>query len=191
MPRPDNSKQKWIEKGYEHFALYGPENISINAISKEIGSPRASFYHHFGGLESFIDFLLETHLEAIKSFVQEGKEHCNRLVPDFYQLLEIFPMGLKFQRQIFINRHLPIFGYMFTKIESKTSKELILDLFVKEYKLSLKHEDVSKIWFTITESWYSRINPEQLQAKEMQRIGEEIMNSIVKFITTPLYEKLS
>ena len=191
MPRPDNSKQKWIEKGYEHFALYGPENISINAISKEIGSPRASFYHHFGGLEIFIDFLLETHLEAIKSFVQEGKEYCNCLLPDFYQLLEKYTLGLKFHRQIFINRHLPIFGYMFTKIESKTSKELILDLFVKEYKLSLKHEDVSKIWFTITESWYSRINPEQLQAKEMQRIAEEIMNSIVKFITTPLYEKLS
>ena len=37
MPRPDNSKHKWIEKGYEHFALYGPEKISINAISKEIG----------------------------------------------------------------------------------------------------------------------------------------------------------
>jgi AcrR family transcriptional regulator len=47
MPRVDTSKQLWIEKGYEHFAEYGPENISINAISKEIGSPRASFYHHF------------------------------------------------------------------------------------------------------------------------------------------------
>ena len=47
MPRPDTSKQLWIEKGYEHFALFGPDNISINAISKELESPRASFYHHF------------------------------------------------------------------------------------------------------------------------------------------------
>ena len=190
MPRPDSSKQKWIEKGYEHFALYGPENISINAISKEIGSPRASFYHHFSDLEVFINLLLEKHLEAIKSFVQEGKEYCNCLLPDFYQLLEKYPLGLKFHRKIFMNRHIPIFGYMFTKIESKTSKELILDLFVKEYKLSLKHEDVSKIWFTITESWYSRLNPEQLQAKEMQRIAEEVMDSIVKFMSTTLYEKV-
>ncbi|MCK5701471.1 MAG: TetR/AcrR family transcriptional regulator, partial [Cyclobacteriaceae bacterium] len=98
MPRPDNSKQKWIEKGYEHFALYGPENISINAISKEIGSPRASFYHHFSDMEVFINFLLETHLDVFKSYVEEGKEYCDCLIPDFYQLLEKYPMGLKLQR---------------------------------------------------------------------------------------------
>lgn len=191
MPRPDSSKQKWIEKGYEHFALYGPDNMSINAISKEIGSPRASFYHHFSDMEVFINFLLETHLEVVKSFVQEGKEYCDCLLPDFYQLLEKYPMGLKFQRQIFINRHLPIFGYMFAKIQSEISKEFVIDLFYKEYDLTINHEDASKIWFTLTESWYSRINPEQLDAVEMQRISEEIMNTILKFITSDLYAKLN
>ena len=130
MPRPDSSKQKWIEKGYEHFALYGPENISINAISKEIGSPRASFYHHFSDLEVFINLLLEKHLEAIKSFVQEGKEYCNCLLPDFYQLLEKYPLGLKFHRQIFMNRHIPILRYVFSEVHIETSKEFVLDLFV-------------------------------------------------------------
>ena len=43
MSKSKESIQKWIEKGYEHFALYGPENISINKISKEIGFSRASF----------------------------------------------------------------------------------------------------------------------------------------------------
>ena len=27
MTKTKESIQKWIEKGYEHFALYGPENI--------------------------------------------------------------------------------------------------------------------------------------------------------------------
>ncbi len=48
---PDTSKQKWLDKGYEHFALYGPESISINKISKEINSSRACFYHYFGDIE--------------------------------------------------------------------------------------------------------------------------------------------
>ena len=34
MSVSDKTKQIWIEKGYEHFALYGPENLSINKISK-------------------------------------------------------------------------------------------------------------------------------------------------------------
>lgn len=98
MPRVDTSKQLWIEKGYEHFAEYGPENISINAISKEIGSPRASFYHHFSNMEVFINFLIKTHLEVVNSFMLQGKEYCDCLLPDFYQLLEKYPMGLKLQR---------------------------------------------------------------------------------------------
>lgn len=184
MPRPDGSKQKWIEKGYEHFALFGPENISINAISKEIGSSRASFYHHFGGLEIFIDFLLETHLEAIKSFVNEGKKYCDRLSPDYYQLLVKFPMRLRFQRQIFFNRHIPIFGNMFTKIHGETSKGFVIDLFIKQFDLNIKQEDAAGLWLTLTESWFTRINPEKFDADELQQIGEEVMDSIVKFVST-------
>jgi len=47
-----STKQEWLDKGYEHFALYGPENLSINKISKEVGFSRASFYHHFGNIEN-------------------------------------------------------------------------------------------------------------------------------------------
>ena len=191
MPRPDNSKQKWIEKGYEHFALYGPDNISINAISKEIGSPRASFYHHFSDMEVFINLLLETNLDVNKIFIEEGKECCDRLLPDYFQLLERFPMALRFQRQLFINRHIPIFGYMFSKIQSRVSKELTLDLFVREFDLNHKHEDMAELFLTLSESWYTRINPEKLDAIEMQRIAEEVMNTIIKFITSDLYAKLT
>jgi len=54
-------KQKWIEKGYEHFALFGPENLSINKLSKEMGVSRASFYHYFGDMDIFIEKLLDMH----------------------------------------------------------------------------------------------------------------------------------
>lgn len=190
MPRPGNSKQNWIEKGYEHFAQYGPENISINAISKEIGSPRASFYHHFSDTEVFINFLLEAHAEIVNLFIEQGKGNCKHLLPDLYQLIEKFPMGLKFIRQLFLNRHIPLYGYMFLKFHEQFANGFILDLFVKEYDLNLKYEDASRLWLTLTESWFARIKPEQLHAKEMQRIAEEIMNSILKFMSSNLYAKL-
>lgn len=191
MPRQDTSKQRWIEKGYEHFALYGPDNISINAISKEISSPRASFYHHFSDMEVFINVLLEANLDVNRRFIEEGKECCDRMLPDYFQLLERYPMALRFQRQLFMNRHIPIFGYMFSKIQSRVSKELTLELFVKEFDLNFKHEDVADLFFTLSESWYTRINPEKLDAVELQRITEEIVNSIVKLMSSDLYAKLN
>ena len=49
----------WIEKGHEHFALHGHDNL--NRISKDIGLARASFYHHFGDIDIFIEELLDMH----------------------------------------------------------------------------------------------------------------------------------
>jgi AcrR family transcriptional regulator len=48
MSDTENNRQLWLEKGYAHFAEYGPRNLSINKLSKDIGLSRASFYHHFG-----------------------------------------------------------------------------------------------------------------------------------------------
>ena len=67
MPISDKTKQIWIEKGYEHFALYGPENFSINKISKTIGLSRASFYHHFGDIDIFVDELLAKHWQITET----------------------------------------------------------------------------------------------------------------------------
>lgn len=91
-----NYKQQWIEKGYEHFAIYGPENLSINKLSKELGSLRASFYHHFGDIEIFIQSLLDMHWQIIIEYCSIGKKECKKLFPDLYVLIAQFPLSMKF-----------------------------------------------------------------------------------------------
>ena len=88
MSVADKTRQLWIEKGYEHFALFGPENLSINKISKEIGSSRASFYHHFGDIDVFIEELLDMHWQVNQQFFSAGASKCKKLFPDLYLLLE-------------------------------------------------------------------------------------------------------
>ena len=87
MSKKNKSKQKWLEKGYEHFALYGHENLSINKISKEIGSSRASSYHYFGDIEVFIEELLDMHWKIHQQFFSGGALECKKLFPDLYLLL--------------------------------------------------------------------------------------------------------
>ena len=184
------SRKIWIEKGYEHFALFGPENLSINKISKEIGSSRASFYHYFGDMDVFIEELLDTHWQMGQDFNTAGIESCKRFFPDLYKLVEKYPIPLQFTRQLFFNRHIPAFNYMFNKMYSSHSHSFILTLFSEQFGLHQSKEIIGNLWVTVGESWYSRLDPNNLSAVKMQQLSEEIMNSVLKFMASDLYSKM-
>ncbi len=183
-------KQKWFEKGYEHFAFYGPKNLSINKLSQEIGSPRASFYHHFGDMQTFINELLDMHWQISQKFDSIGAQECKKFFPDLYLLLEQYPIPLKFSRQLFINRNNPVYNYLFVKTYYASAKAFVLKLFSKQFDLHHRDEDTYNLWLTVGESWYSRLDPNNLSAVKMQQLAEEIMNSVLKFISTGLYSKM-
>ena len=189
MSVAEKTMQQWIEKGYEHFALDGPENLSINKISKEIGSSRASFYHHFGDIDVFIDALLDMHWQIIQQFILTGKKECKKLYPDLYILLEQNPVPLKFDRQLFINRSNPLYNYLFSKAYNESSKKFILKLFSKEFGLK-NNEETFNLWVTVGESWYSRLDTNELSAEKMQQIAKDVMNSVLKFASSDLYSKI-
>ena len=183
-------EQKWIEKGYEHFALYGPENLSINKLSKELGSSRASFYHHFGDIEVFIEELLDMHWQINQQFCSIGTRECKKYIPDLYLILEQFPIPLQFSKQLFLNRDKPGFNYLFMKTYNASSKAFMLKLFTEQFGLHQNDEDIYDLWLTVGESWYSRLDTNNLSAEKMQQLAEEIMNTVLKFISSDLYSKM-
>ena len=184
------SKQKWIEKGYEHFALYGPDNLSVNKLSKEIGSARASFYHHFGDIEVFIEELLDMHWKINQQYCSVGARECKKLFPDLYLLLEQYPIPLKFSIQLFRNRNNPSFNYLFMKTYNASAIAFILKLFSEQFGLHHNNEDTYNLWLTVGESWYSRLDTNNLSAIKMQQLAEEIMNSVLIFMSSDLYSKM-
>lgn len=183
------SKEKWIEKGYEHFALHGPENISINKISKEIDSPRACFYHHFGDIEIFIDILLEMHWELHENYTKVAARECKKYLPDFYLFLAQFPIPIRFSRQLFINRNNPTYNYLFIKTYNAGASSFLLKLFSDQYGLK-NDNDTYNLWLTVGEAWYSRLDVNNLTATHMQQLAEEVLNSVLKFVSTDLYSKM-
>ena len=68
------AKGKWLEEGYKHFALCGPQSLSIKKISESLGASRASFYHYFGDLDVFTEELLGMHLKVADSFHEKPKD---------------------------------------------------------------------------------------------------------------------
>ena len=183
-------KQQWIDIGYEHFALFGPEKLSVNKISKETGSSRACFYHYFGDMDVFIEELLDMHWQSLQQFYTDGVLVCKNIFPDFYLLLEQYPIPLQFNRQLFLHRNKPAFNYLFDKSFRVGSERFILKLFSKQFDLHYSDEDISNLWLSFGESWYSRLDPNDLSAASMQQLGEEVLSSVLKFISSDLYSKM-
>ena len=185
------SKQRWLDEGYKQFAAYGPDKLSINNVSKVLGSSRASFYHFFGDLHIYTDELLALHWQVCEQFIQAGTMHCKNMYPDLYLLLEKFPIPLQFNRQLFINRHVPSFNYIYIKSYEAIAQAFALDLFVKQYHLPYSKEEIANLWHTLGEAWYSRLDPEDLCAKTMQRHAEDIMQTLSVFVKSDLFSGLN
>ncbi len=183
-------KEKWLEEGYKQFAAYGPEILSINNISKAIGASRASFYHHFGDTEVFIDELLTMHWNIAVDFSREGKDCCTQLFPDFYDYLARFPVPLQFSLQLFRHRTNPTYNFLFIKAYELTAKSILLDLFAQECNLEQPPNELLKLWITVGEAWYSRLNPEDLSASTLQKHAKEILNTVIQFSDSRLYSTI-
>ena len=190
MSVPEETRQLWIEKGYEHFALYGPENLSINKLSKTIGSSRASFYHHFGDIDLFVDELLTKHWGLTETINSLGRKECKHLFPDLYNLLEQNPLPLQFSLQLFHNRSNPEFNFVFIKSYEEIAKNFALELFIKHFGLQQSDREVYPLWLTLGEAWYSRLDPNDLTSETLQKHAEEILQNLSEFVNSALYKQL-
>jgi AcrR family transcriptional regulator len=185
-----SNKEKWLEEGYRQFAESGPENLSINKLSKSVGSSRASFYHYFGDMEVFIGELLTMHLKIANDFDRSGMARCKRLFPDVYNLLAESPVPLKFNIQLFRHRDNPSYNYLFVKTYQASANVFVLKLFAEHLGLEHTQKDIYTLWLTLGEAWYSRLDPQDLSAGTLQRHAKEILQSISAFIRSGLYSRI-
>jgi AcrR family transcriptional regulator len=184
------SKDRWLEEGYRQFALYGPDKLSINQISKEISASRASFYHFFGDTDLFIEELLAKHWQTSLQFNAMGKEQCRALLPDLYELLGQFTIPLSFSLQLFHHRSDPRYNYLFSKTYAVSSDAFTLKLFADHLGLNPQDQAVYNLWFTMGEAWYSRLDLNDLSAATLQRHAEEVMASVTSLMNSRLYATL-
>jgi len=182
--------QKWLEEGYKQFANCGPDHLSIKKMGESIGNSRASFYYHFGDLDVFKEQLLKMHWDIAEQFHREGKKKCKNLFPDLYDILASYPIPLKFNIQLFKNRHIPGYNYMFNKLYEISAKGFLLKLFAKEYQLKHNESELFNLWITVGEAWYSRLDEKDLSSETLQIHAKDILNTVMKFANSQFYSSL-
>jgi len=174
-----DTRDLWIEKGYEHFGLYGPERLSIKLIAQEHDIARTSFNYYFSNKEEFCDELIEKHYDLIHQFCDGGKLHCKKYLPDLYMLILAFPIGLKFQKQLFNHRQNDKYNEVFVKCNEMVEEKFALRLFMDYYKLPLSVKEAALLHASLTDTWYSRLDINDLTLEKLTNAAEEIMQTIL------------
>ena len=151
-------KIPWLEVGYTIFSNEGPKALKIEALSREVGKSKSSFYHCFADLDLFIDELLDYHEE--KSLVIFNKiKHCENVIPDVFEVLLESKEDAFFNRQLRVNRHVEEYKTCFQKAH-KPIEDALLEFWPEAIGLEDKPH-LAKMILTLTvDNFYLRLTDE-------------------------------
>jgi AcrR family transcriptional regulator len=176
------SYNKWIEVGYHCFAEQGPQNFSIMSLAEKCELPRTNFYYYFDHKADLFDKLIELHFETTAQLFNTELEHkLHSLIPDLYCIALDFKLGFQFAKQLFINRENPIYNKAY-KQSIALSTDLIIPKFKEFSKIDLPDEIVKSIWFTVTDTWFSRVNFDDFSVEYLCELYFEIMDTLSPLI---------
>jgi AcrR family transcriptional regulator len=184
-----DGKDKWLETGYRHFAEFGPDQLSIKRIASEMDVSRSTFYNHFADKENLIEALLEKHMMLTESFKDGVRERCKVYSPDLFVLLAQYPESIKFHRQLFLNRHNPVCNMVFTSIQEKIN-QVTVPLFKAFYEFNVHYHTAEDLYNSLVDSWYAKMDTDDLTAGSMQLLSDEIAGTLVRFVKSRLFVQM-
>lgn len=52
------TRRDWLVDGCRILGIYGADGLTIEALTQRLGVTKGSFYHHFGGMQGYVEALL-------------------------------------------------------------------------------------------------------------------------------------
>jgi len=184
MKRPQSYKI-WLETAYVSFAEKGPENFSVKEVAKLSGLPRTNFYYHFESKDELLDKIIELHFQTTTEiFNIELKKRLNIFIPDLYEVIYDFKLGMQFAKTLFKYRNIPKYNDAYVR-GSELSADLILPKFKDYFHIDLSDEQAKQLWFTLTDAWYSKLDFNNYTVEYLCELCYEIMNTVLPLIEQP------
>lgn len=174
----------WLENAYCLFAEEGPHNLTIQSLAKKCGLPRTNFYYYFDSKEDLLNKVIDLHFNATTElFNAELLTRFYSFIPDLYLILYDFKQGLQFAKNLFKHRDIPQFNEAYKK-GIALSADLIVPKFTTYFDIDLSHKQAKEFWYSVTDTWYSRLNFNNFSVDYLIALCHEVMNTMV-----PLIEK--
>lgn len=155
-----DTKDIWIKKGYEIFAISGQTGLKIEPLARAVGKSKSSFYHHFADLESFIDLILKYHLEQ-SLVIAKKEQQANHIDPELIGILVEHKTDLLFNRQLRINQNIKSFSDTLVQ-SNKIVGDAFVKVWVKDLSLQLTQKQLEGIFTLALENFFLQINADNL-----------------------------
>jgi AcrR family transcriptional regulator len=175
-----HNRRKWLEAGYRVFAEKGPDHISVNSLSHEVGVSRTSFYHHFGSVDEFIECLLEYHVEKGTQYLDRLRK-CESYEPDFIELIVAEREAFLFHRRLILNRQEDRYSVCAHEID-KTTLDRTFRLWTKKHGLEELGQTGVELFAALSEAWWTRVGPDSFEYETLKRIDDEITSDLLRVL---------
>lgn len=180
MKKKSEIYQKWINAAYDEFAIVGPV-FSLKALSVKTGLPRSTFYYYFDNKEHLIDELLKVHQQVADKLYADLELKFTKLIPDLYEIMYSHKEGVRFQQQLFRNRHIDKYNYLYSSIHDRCINFLLP--FIKDYfELNNSNQEIVDFYHALTDAWYSRLNFNTLSVESMTNLALELMENFASVL---------
>lgn len=172
----------WLETAYKLFAEKGPENLSVKEVAKLCGLPRTNFYYYFENKDDLLDKIIELHFQSTTEiFNSELSKRLNTFIPDLYEVTYDFKIGMQFAKTLFKHRDIPRYNNAYIK-GAELSTDIIIPKFKEHFNIDLPDEQAKQLWFTLNDSWFSRLNFNNYTIEYLCELCYEIMNTVLPLI---------
>jgi len=183
-----DTSELWIESGYKHFALYGPQNISIEKIAGETGLARTSFYYYFVDLQSFIDELFYKHLYFAENFKNDILNTCKNYIPDYIRLIEKYKIQVLFNKRLADNSSNPKYLLTFNHVNNIVDNAA-LNLWAESFGIKGERNFLMAVYSLLRDSYYTRISIDNLDYDSIIKNIGELRETISGIIASHRYLK--
>lgn len=177
----NDSKEIWIKKGYEIFAISGQSGLKIEPLAKTIGKSKSSFYHHFSDLDLFIDIILKHHIEQ-SVIIAKKEQLANNIDPELINILVEHRTDLLFNRQLRINQNIKSFSDTLFQ-SNKIVGDAFVKVWVKDLNLQLTQKQIEGVFTLALENFFLQINPDNLTNKWLSDYFVNLKKITSNFIT--------
>jgi AcrR family transcriptional regulator len=152
--------QKWIEAGYELFAVTGPKDFKVEKLASQLGMNKSGFYHYFVDREMFFADLMKYHCRMGEQFAGEVANLKN-FDPGYFNLLLKYKTGLFVQMHLRKNMNNPVFRDGYEKVKKLNDLKQI-PLWAKYLGIPGNYELASELMEIARDMVYTRLSIEMV-----------------------------
>jgi AcrR family transcriptional regulator len=186
-----NSKNTWIEAGYNQFAAEGLEGIQVERLARITCLNKAGYYHYFGDRDAFLEKLMEHHLQ-IAVHMAEDLRQMREFDPHFMEVLIKYATPVMAHNQLVRNRHEQLLVDTYNKVNDMVDP-IVSKSFADFIGFKDHLEFSTRYYYQVRDTFYSQITFERMNypfLRDFMHQAREVIQHAIDLAEKPKYSKV-